>query len=231
MASLPVGRLRTIPYVDTSLTQYESSDKQHHIDYAVRWFKTIKIWDIGLSYFDGTSRDPTLIAGLNGLGQTVLIPRYDQLQQMGLDVQATIGRWLWKLEAVDRRIRTGDYWASVAGFEYTRSGFLKTRADVGWLMEYHYDSRQDRSLNPFDDDVMIGSRITFNDTASSQVLFGVIVDTNTREKAYFVEFSRRLRQSYTLNVELRAIGDADSGSALYSQRKNNFLQVELVKYF
>jgi len=68
------GRLRTPLVVDTDQAIYESSAEDKHIDYAARWSHTLGLWDIGVSYFDGTSRDPDLIIGANAAGEAVLIP-------------------------------------------------------------------------------------------------------------------------------------------------------------
>jgi len=53
------GRFRTGIVVDTDAATYESSDEEKHIDYALRWSHTKEAFDVGVSYFDGTSRDPT----------------------------------------------------------------------------------------------------------------------------------------------------------------------------
>ncbi len=225
------GRLRSNAYVDTDLTQYESSKKEKQIDYAFRWSRTIKIWDIGLSYFSGTSRSPNFIPTVNGAGDNVLIPRYELIDQTGLDLQATIGKWLWKLEAIKRRSNSASYSALTTGFEYTLSGFRKSKADLGLLVEYLYDDRENPALTPFDNDVLLASRVAFNDPASSELLFGFIIDLNNEEKAYFFEFSRRLKQSFKLSIEGRFSSNTKPTSVLYSQRNNNYVQLELVKYF
>src|SRR3989344_5409925 len=41
------GRLRTNPRVDTDQASYESTREQRHVDYALRWSKSISGWDIG----------------------------------------------------------------------------------------------------------------------------------------------------------------------------------------
>ncbi len=230
------GRLRTIPLVDTTRPLYESKDGQNNIDYAVRWFKTIGPWDIGLSHFNGTSRIPDFVAGTNASGEAVLIPFYKQMNQTGLDLQLTKGSWLWKLEVIHRRDKGSTYavtpyTALTGGFEYTRTGVFKTRADLGLLVEYLYDDRDDPTKTPFDSDVMFGARLTFNDVASTQLLGGIVLDTGTSERAYFVEFSRRIGQSYKLAVEARISSNAGPASPLYSLRNDDMLQIEFIKYF
>jgi len=225
------GRLRPSPPIETDLVQYESSKKQRHVDYALRWSKTIKIWDIGLSYFSGTSRAPSLLTGKNNLGNTVFIPRYNQISQTGLDLQATLGKWLWKLEAIHNRSQSNQYSALTAGFEYTYNGILKSRADLGLLMEYSFDDRHDPALTAFNDDLMLAGRITFNNASSSELLFGVTIDIDLKEKLYFLEFSRRIKQNYKLSIESRFLSNSNSNSILFGQRNENYFQIELKHYF
>ncbi len=59
--------------------------------------------------------------GADRSGAPVLVQHYDQIRQFGLDVQLTVGSWLFKLEAIQRagaRNLLGmekDYGASVFG--------------------------------------------------------------------------------------------------------------------
>ena len=52
------GRLRPGAIVKVSDAQYQASEEQEHVDYALRWSHTIEDYDVGLSWFQGTSRDP-----------------------------------------------------------------------------------------------------------------------------------------------------------------------------
>ena len=88
------GRLITTPPIDTEQASYESSAENRHIDYALRWFQTLGVWDLGLSYFTGTSREPLFIPGVRN-SEPVLLPYYVLKQQFGLDLQATTDEWLW----------------------------------------------------------------------------------------------------------------------------------------
>ena len=99
------GRFRPpLPIADHD-SQFESSAGNGHVDFALRWSHTIEDWDVGLSYFDGTNRDadfiPTVIPQ-DGVSQLVLTPYYAQMQQFGVDVQATIESWLWKFDGTNR---------------------------------------------------------------------------------------------------------------------------------
>jgi len=226
------GRLRTIPRVDASNPEYESSDKETHTDYAARWSHSLGVWDIGLSYFDGTSRDPDFKLGLDANGDDVLLPVYYQMQQTGIDFQATLDAWLWKVEAINRRINNITYNATTAGFEYTFYGVLDSASDIGLVMEYLYDDRNDSATTPFEDDLMMGIRWTNNDENDTSLLFGIIADRDDSSRLYSIEASRRIGQNWNLNLEARVFKKlTDVTSPLYSLREDDFLQLELSYYF
>jgi len=228
------GRLRTPLHIDTDNAIYESSDKQNHVDYALRWSHSLGDWDIGLSHFNGTSRDPAIstTATLDNNGALSLRPIYYLMQQTGLDLQATKAAWLWKLEAINRRIKGESYIAATAGFEYTFYSIFESASDIGLVMEYLYDDRGTKALTPFEDDLMMGLRWTNNDENNSSLLFGVIADRNDSSRLYSIEGSRRIGESWKLNIEARLFeGVPSSDKFLYPFRQDSFAQVELAYYF
>ena len=113
------GRPRFGIPVDNNHIQYESSSKQKHVDFAVRWSHTIGDWDIGLAHFTGTSREPRFVFLPKNINPVTLLPNatnqlYEQIHQTSIDLQATIGSWLWKLEAFTRSGQ-GDRFTAAAG--------------------------------------------------------------------------------------------------------------------
>jgi hypothetical protein len=225
------GRLRSPLPIDNSQTVYESQKKEKHIDYALRWFKTIGAWDIGISHFYGTNRTPLLSTGLNENNEPVLIPYYSLIHQTGADVQATKGDWLWKFEAINRRSKTEKYNAITAGFEYTLVGIAKSSKDLGLIMEYLYDSRDDKPYVPFYNHVMLGSRLVFNDVQSTEILFGVILNRQHSDKVYSIEASRRLTDNWKISLEGRIFSGLRPSTPFYSLRNDDYLQVELAYHF
>ena len=102
--------------------------KKNHLDFAMRWVHTIGDFDIGASWFHGTNRDPILTQSDNN-EKAELQQYYNQMDQLGVDIQAALGDWLWKFETIFRTTKEDDYWATQAGFEYTYVGFLNTNTD------------------------------------------------------------------------------------------------------
>ncbi len=229
------GRLRTQPRVDTDHPVYESSAENKHIDFAIRWSHVIGDFDIGLSHFYGTSRDPRFVSGTNR-AEPVLIPHYDVINQTSLDLQATREDWLWKLEIIYRSGQedaTGDddYFALVGGYEYTFIGVFESIIDVGIVSEYLFDDRNDDALTPFEDDIMIGVRLALNDVQSSDLLFGIIFDRDSSAKFFSLEAGRRLGDSWKLEVETRFFSDIPKDDLQYIFRNDDYFQFSLSRYF
>lgn len=233
--ALPFFRERTFPGVAGRLRAplplmgdavYESSATRRHADWALRYIGHIGPMDLGLSHFSGTSRSPRLLVSAGG---SKLQPVYDLVEQTGLDATAAAGSWLWKVEAIRSRSRTGLYHAAAGGFERTATGLRDGALDLGLLLEYLWDERGRRGPSPYDNDVFAGIRLTFNDVATTQLLAGVIVD-RTRGLVVNVEGSRRLSSRFSLAAELRIFSQTAQGDALYPVRRDDYVSLELVTH-
>ena len=222
------GRLRSALPVDTNDVSYESSKKEKHVDYAVRLNHTFDEIEVGLSYFDGTSRDPEFTPDI---AKGVLKQHYPLIKQVGLDVQYTGEEWLLKLEAINRDSKKENYTAAVGGFEYSIPGITESGADLGLLAEYHHDSRGEVINAPFQNDLFLGARFSLNDTDSTELLAGAFVDLDNQTKVFRVEGSRRIGNGLKVSLEAQASYNVDKKDPFYSRRKDSFIQLELQKYF
>lgn len=191
------SRPRVPLQVDGTLSTYESADADKHIDYALRWTNTTGIWDLGLHYFSGTRRQPLFsVVGQN------LAQRFVLVEQVGADAQATIGALLAKLELIQQNSREIDnHTELVTGVEYTLSQFLSTRVDVGLLSEFLYDSRNELADHLFQRDLMVGVRLSFNDSNSTSVLLTQVTDVESKAKSTQMEFTRRIGPNFTVGLE------------------------------
>lgn len=226
----PEGRPSLPLPVNTDDARYESDREWRHIDTALRYRHTIESIDIGLSYFNGTGREPTLIPVIRN-GGPELVPYYEQIRQLGVDAQATLGGWLWKLEVIHRSGQGARYSAATGGFEYTFSGIVETGMDLGVITELLYDTRNDAAPTPFQRDVMIGGRLAVNDVQSSELLLGIIYDPDRSSRVYSVEGSRRIGDSWKISIEARDYAGIDGGDPLYIYRNDDYVQVELARHF
>jgi hypothetical protein len=225
------GRLRTSPRIDPDRARYESAAEQGHVDWAVRWSHAIGDWDLGLAHFSGTGREPRLLPGLDELGEPVLLPLYEQIEQTSLDIQATKGGWLWKLEAISRRSRRERFHAAIGGFEYTFGDLQGSGIDLGVLAEYLYDERDERATTPFENDLFLATRLAFNDVQDTNLLAGGTVDLDTGAIFLDIQGNRRLGQSWRLNLKLRAFANVPETDLNYTLHRDDYLQLELARYF
>jgi len=237
------GRLRPPVVVDTDnpefLTttvvgfgpaQYESDLESGHVDAAIRWNGTIgDYWDAGLYYFNGTSRTPELISS-SSINGPVLTPRYNQIHQIGLDVQATFDSWLLKLEAIARSGNPVDYQATVAGFEYTFFD-LFSGSDLGLLMEYHQDSRGEFSDAVFQNDIFAGLRLGLNDNQSTELLAGGFFDLDNDASIFRLEASRRLGSNFKASVNAQLFDIQENTDPQYFIQQDDYIEFSIGYYF
>ena len=123
-----------------------------------------------------------------------LTPVYDIIDQFGLESVATFGALQLKFEGIGRQEFGEQYFATVAGFEYTFFDVGKSGADIGFLAEHLSDSRS--SIQPptiYDHDIFVGTRLSLNDTGSTHFLAGFLYDYRNGAEYASGKFSTRLR--------------------------------------
>ncbi|MEE9310471.1 MAG: hypothetical protein V3U64_05570, partial [Cocleimonas sp.] len=224
------GRFRSGLVVDSAATTFEDSKrKEKHVDYAVRWTNTFDEFDVGLHYFEGTSRDPEL----SPISTTALKAHYPLISQVGLDLQYTGESTIYKLESINRNFKDSsikDYTAVVAGLEHTLPSF-ESGSELGLLAEYHNDSRGEVKSAPFQNDLFVGARYALNDENSSEVLAGAFVDLDNESKSLRVEASRRMGNGLKLNLEAQVFTDTDVNDPSIFFAKDDYVKVGIQKFF
>lgn len=237
---LPIFRERTfadqegrpgVPIINTDTAYYESSDEDEHIDFAVRWTHSIDEFELGLSWFEGTSRTPILMQ--SPIQNTIpeLVPYYAQISQLGFELQANIGDQLWKLEMIHNKNNIEDYWAAQGGIEYSQYGIFDTNADLGWLVEYAWDERGDDSSSNFQNDLFIGNRLALNDISSSELLFGLSYDLDYKSTSFLLEASRRFGNSIKVSLDMRLFESDDQQDPVYLFRRDDHIQLTVQYYY
>jgi len=221
-----------LPLALDSNARYESSREDQHTDFALRYSHTLGDIDLGVSYFSGTNRNPQFLLMTPDNAAPFLVAYYDQLQQVGLDAQATLGSWLWKLESVYRDDSQDTYSASTAGVEYTIYGIAESATDLGILVEFSRDSRGELANAVAQKDIFIGGRLTPNDEQSSELLFGISQDLdNSDSYSGKLEAARRLGDNLKLSVEAWFFNSKTPSDPLYLFGNEDFAQISLGYYF
>ena len=236
----PDGRLRFELPIDTDNAIFERENRRATVDYAARYSNFFGNWDVGLSVFHGTSREPRFAISADG---AELLPVYDKITQGGVDIQYTTGPLLFKGEAIVRAGQGDTFFASVAGLEYTFYQVLGKSWDLGLLTEYLYDGRDDGFIAEpfgfateapftiFQNDVFAGARLALNDTQNSSFLTGVTIDADDQTTAMFIEAERRLAENWTIEFESRLFFNVDPNNLVDAFRDDDFMTFRLTRYF
>lgn len=223
------GRLRTPFAVDTDNAEYESGAEEMHLDVALRYSHYIGDWDVGAYVFHGTDREPVLRLDADGNG---FMPVYNQITQIGTDLQLTYEAWLLKFEGIVRSGQGDTFAATVAGFEYTYYQIADSVADLGLLLEYLYDGREDNAPPVlFQNDIFAGARLSMNDTQDTSILLGGIVDVEDQSTSFSVEAERRIGDSWKLELESRWFFNAATDNLLRFIEDDDFVMLRLRRYF
>jgi hypothetical protein len=199
----PLGR-PTLPIpVDNDLRVYESRLNAGQIDVAFRWSHSMGGFDWGLSYFFGTAREPQLFQVTNAAGAPVFQPVYELIHQGGLDLQYTIEGWLLKVESIVRGGQGPTFGAVTGGFEYTFYQVSGSIVDIGLILEYNYDGRDNNTFIVFNNDFFTGMRLSLSDVGSTEFLVGSFIDAKDGSVFIAGEASRRFGDHWKILLEGR----------------------------
>ncbi len=172
------GRLRFAGLVDDEQVEYESGAGEWHPDFAARFSRSVGPLDFGVSVFDGTSREATLVCvppACNPMRLTdvsnVLIPYYAQIRQFGLDAQLTLGAWLFKLEAMHR---SGERNALGLRQESIGPGLAGREIGFGDILGLYREEEYVAAV--------VGGEYTFYSVLGSTADFGVLAEWNYDER-------------------------------------------------
>jgi hypothetical protein len=224
------GRLRSARVVSDD-ERYESGAGKKHVDFAARWSHSFGLWDLGVSYFDGTSRVPLLEIRTEDAREE-LQAYYAQISQVGVEAQLTTDSSLWKFEAIHRKGYGQDYGAFTGGFEYTFYSVFGSAYDVGLLSEYSRDSRNDPAAGTLQDDLFIGSRLTWNNVGATELLFGITQDLQDSDSySGKIEASSRFGAQVKVYLEAWFFQSDKPTDGYYPLRQDSFFETTLEYYF
>ena len=129
--------------------------------------------------------------------------------------------------------KVSDYSQLSLGLEHTLYG-VWGKSDLGLLAEYYkYTAYDDAKLgakdfgNLFANDISVGFRLAMNDTSDSNILGGVAVDKENKEKIIFIEYHTRLWEKYRLKLLYQHLSPKH-GSIF---KEIDFLRAEFGYYF
>ncbi|MEM7552070.1 MAG: hypothetical protein AAF363_20470 [Bacteroidota bacterium] len=221
----PEGRFRTPIVLDGDEFEFEGDEDEFRPSFAFRWSHYIGVFDIGVSHFYGTGREP-IIADFSTFEAI-----YGVINQTGIDLQATTGPWLWKAETIIRRNDFQDLFAFAGGVEYTFGNIGGKGLDIGILGEYLFDDRDELALSSLQNDIFTGMRFAFNDIKDTQILTGAIFDLERSSRIYSLEADRRIGNSWSVEAVARVFDNISSDEFLTVFQYDSFLEFAITKYF
>ncbi len=225
------GRFRSFPEVSVGEAEYDRHGIEKHMAYAIRWSQVFGDWDVGLSHFYGMGREPSFKPKITATGLQ-LIPFYELINQTGLDIQLTHEDWILKHEGILRSGQGNAFYAMTTGVEYTMFDLFSSGLDLGFVVEYMYDTRgSNNMLAPFQDDILAALRFALNDVQSTEILAGVMFDRTNNTKFYNIEASRRIGDSFKVELEVRLFSGAPDTDPSYVLREDDHIRMEIGYYF
>ena len=208
--------------IDTDNAEYGPGAGKRSLDWAARWTHSLRDWDVGLSHFSGTNREPRFLLGQDPSGVPVLVPRYEVVGQTSLDLQWTTRGWLWKLEAMTSDPETGRYTAVAGGFEYAFTDYFSIFA------EYMFDSRGEMATTSFADDVFAGARLLMQE---GMIQASAFVDRKTGNSVLSLAAGRRVGNIASLGLEAQAFLGSSSSEPAFAPRQHTYLALSVSHFF
>ncbi|MEM9820091.1 MAG: hypothetical protein AAF985_03430 [Bacteroidota bacterium] len=224
------GRPRTPMVIEDRQVSFQSSHEMWHPTLALRWSHYLGNADLGVHYFYGNAREPLIQFAPDGdFGL-----QYPIAHQLGIDFQIILSNTLIKLEAL---YRAGDFApldniiAVAGGIEYTFGNVNDKGLDIGLLGEYIYDNRRELTFSSLDNDLFLGSRITLNNEAGTELILGAFKDLQRSSLIGRIEMSQRVFKDSKISLESQFFVKIDPTEFVYLFRRDSNLAIEWIRYF
>ena len=118
--------------------------------------------------------------------------------------------------------------SAAGGIEYTYYGIRNTQSDLGVIVEYAFDDRND---NPFNNEGIIGLRWSMNDVKSSSLLAGYLLDMRGNSNRFQAEFEQRINDNLKLFLDLSLNGSIDGTDFTHQFKEDSQVTIKIAKYF
>ncbi len=237
------GRLRAEPPIDNDRVEYEDKKGDDHVDFAVRYSNSVGAVDFALSAFEGTAREPSIQWRMGKDSRLAQV--YEQIRQYGLDLSLVAGDFLLKSEVIRRENFTNnlrsekyhkgekeDYLAYMLGGEYTFYEVFDSELSVDFIGEWYRDDREEHATNPNQDDLFTALRLDLNDVSGTQLVFGLIQDFDYDSETLVFEFSRRLSDDWSVEVNATSFINTDPKDLVqYPTRQDDHIDLVFAYHF
>ncbi|MDX2319793.1 MAG: hypothetical protein QNK26_04270 [Moritella sp.] len=200
--------------------EYAGWGGEYHPDVALRYSKSIKSIDVGVSYFGGHSRTPEL------RNQAVGDPIWyvNLVDQMSIDIQADLNRLILKAEVLYKIIDDESTRAAVLGSEFK---LLQTQnLGINLLAEYSWDQHGEQAFdNSFQNDIFAGVRVNLTGLNDSEILIGHNYDFDFNSQHGFVQAKVHVTKTLSVGLEGWWFNISDDDYANKSYNDDNMIQL------
>ncbi|WP_237716146.1 hypothetical protein [Moritella dasanensis] len=200
--------------------EYEGWGEEYHPDIALRYSKSIKNIDLGVSYFGGHTRTPELRS------QTVGDPVWyvNLVDQVSVEVNADLGRIELKAEVLYKVVEDQSTRAMVLGTEFKL--IQNKNVGVNLLAEYSWDQHGvDAFDNSFQNDLFAGARITLFGLNDSEILLGHNYDFDFSSQHGFVQAKVNVTKKLSVGIEGWWFNVSDDDYANKTYNDDNMIQL------
>ena len=212
------GRFRPPMRVDEHHTSGRSSA------WAARWDLRKRRFEMGLSHFQGMSREPLMDAVAAGL-RTI----YPVVHQTGVELQLVVGTGLLKADIVRVRSRERH---SFTGFTVGAEWPLTLgAADLTVLTEFTYDQRGLEAPTGLDRDLLVAARWSANNAAGTEATASSVIDLYSGSQTLRATISRRLSATWKWTAESHVLVHPQQTEFGYWLRRDSFVQVGIARFF
>ncbi|MCY4207492.1 MAG: DUF1302 family protein [Roseovarius sp.] len=155
---------------------------------------------------DGDTMDTDGDTMGTGAQPSALVQKYNQIRQVGLDMQLVLDAFIGKAEVIRRTGFLGKGCSSredrafVVGGEYSLYGIFGSGADITFFAEWSQDDRRKHSSHIFQNDLFLAARYAFNDVEDTDLTLAFLQDLDYSTTNARLEFNRRVSDSVQLNV-------------------------------
>lgn len=218
------GRPATGRPIDTNDARYESGAEAWYPGAALRFSRSAGPWDIGLSHFHGTAREPRLVTAHRPFRADKDVPLYEVIDQTAVELQFTRGLWIGRLEAIRRGGQGETFHAAAIGAEYSFRG-------AGLIAEWLYDDRGDKAATPFENDVYLGMRAFLSDERATEIRFGATIDPSDGATRFALAAGRSLGPSIRLTLDAEIWVGPDPRTPGWYGGGDNVVRLSLRRHF
>ncbi len=200
---------------------------------ALRYARSVGNFDLDFLGFRGINRTPALVP----VSATELVPVYSDTTQFGMAAQWTYDNVIGKFELLsttDAPTRDGSFaheTMAAIGAEVARYGVFGSPADMTYVAELSYSSLGQKSVSDYQNDLLLGLNLDFNDVNRTTFTAAVVHDLYTSSNKFELTFERRLSDAAKVEARYYNFSDIDARDVEAGLREDSVFELAFKAFF